>query len=259
MRNWRLGGQIVMTRYGLNSSKAFTLVELLVVIAIVGILAAMLIPTLGAAKAKSQRTVCMNDLRQINLGLRLYSDDSSDYVPKTPHTNAVASMQNIVDYTGFKEVMKHNVGLRGPPSPQDKIFACPADTFYYDPGYVPLGFHEQAFTDYSSYGFNAGTADPVLGHTPGIAGLKISSVRDPVKTILVMELPALFPYSWHQRKVSISQFNDAKNMTSFVDGHVNFIKIYWNTNQVVRGGASYVTDAMDYDPPGGYDYKWSAD
>jgi len=194
----------------------------------------------------------------------MYSDDSSDYTPKTPHTNTFASLQNIVDYTGFKELMKDKVGLSGASSPRDKIFACPVDTFYYDltpngPGYVPQGFHAQAFSDYSSYGFNAGTADPVLGRTPGIGGRKLSSVRDPFKTILVTEIPALFPYSWHQPKGGTSQFNDAKNTVSFVDGHVNYIRIYWNTNRMVIGGISYILDAMDTDPPAGYDYKWSGD
>jgi prepilin-type N-terminal cleavage/methylation domain-containing protein len=243
-----------------NAKSGFTLVELLVVIAIIAILAAVLLPVIGRAKAKAQRTACLNNLRQINVGLRMYSDDSSDYAPKTPHTNNSPSMQNLVDYTGYKEKMKHCVGLKGASSPQDKIFTCAVDAFYYDnQTFVPQGFHDQSFSDYSSYGFNAGTADPVLGHTPGIAGRKLASIKEPSKTVLVMELSALFPWSWHQAKPAIPQFNDAKNMISFVDGHVSCVKIYWNTNRVVHGSISYITDAMDYDPPAGYDYKWSGD
>jgi len=59
--------------------------------------------------------------------------------------------------------------------------------------------------------------------------------------------------------VENATFNDAKNMVSFVDGHVNYIKIYWNTNRVLSGGTSYITTAADYDPPAGYDYQWSGD
>jgi prepilin-type N-terminal cleavage/methylation domain-containing protein len=64
-----------------RAKRAFTLIELLVVIAIIAILAAMLLPALASAKAKAQRTQCMNQMRQLGLGFTLFCADNSDAYP----------------------------------------------------------------------------------------------------------------------------------------------------------------------------------
>jgi prepilin-type N-terminal cleavage/methylation domain-containing protein len=64
-----------------RSQAAFTLIELLTVIAIIGILAAIVIPTVGSVREKAQRAVDGNNLREILKAAQVYAGDNHDYLP----------------------------------------------------------------------------------------------------------------------------------------------------------------------------------
>lgn len=63
------------------NTAGFTLIELLTVIAIIGILAAILIPTVGAVREKAQRAVDANNLREIAKAAMIYAGDNNDRLP----------------------------------------------------------------------------------------------------------------------------------------------------------------------------------
>jgi prepilin-type N-terminal cleavage/methylation domain-containing protein len=76
--------QNLHTKHQVSRLTAFTLIELLVVIAIIAILAAMLLPVLARAKEAGRRINCLNNLRQLSLGAKIYvGDNQGAYPPRS--------------------------------------------------------------------------------------------------------------------------------------------------------------------------------
>jgi prepilin-type N-terminal cleavage/methylation domain-containing protein/prepilin-type processing-associated H-X9-DG protein len=131
---------------------AFTLIELLVVIAVIAILAALLLPTLGRAKARSQGVYCLNNTRQLLLAWRMYVDDNRDELPfayarnPTPPGNAAyvwvkGEMDNtnprFVDNWNYDSTIRK--GAIWPYCAKSiAVWHCPADT---SRGINPQGQH----------------------------------------------------------------------------------------------------------------------
>ena len=67
----------------MKKSQKFTLIELLVVVAIIGILAAMLMPTLGKARERARQISCANNLKQIGAAFNMYADDNDGQIPNS--------------------------------------------------------------------------------------------------------------------------------------------------------------------------------
>jgi prepilin-type N-terminal cleavage/methylation domain-containing protein/prepilin-type processing-associated H-X9-DG protein len=113
----------VMTEFHSSHRKrGFTLVELLVVIAIIGVLVAMILPAVQAARESARRTQCKSNLRQIGLALTRYLDEKGDRgkfpkaasLPRTDNDDHLPSLAEVLAPFTERSV---------------ELWRCPSDRF----------------------------------------------------------------------------------------------------------------------------------
>ncbi len=230
------------TRIG---QQGFSGPDLLVVVAISLMLAALVLPALLRNSARSKQAWCISNLKDINRAVLLYAEENKGTLPIFDTRLPKGSPGNPGEVWWFyKELVKGYtpLNLTGPSSPRDKKFACPNDRGFTEP--APFRYTRRF--DYNSYVFN-GVNTPGM---PNIAGLQVTSISHPGRTLLTMEWPAHAPLSWHTSRTGNANhpfYNDAESVVGFVDGHVKYIKIYYDG----------MNAAYTRDPIPGYEYQFS--
>lgn len=246
----------------------FTLIELLVVIAIIAILAAMLLPALSKAKARSQQAACLSNERQWTLANSMYVDDNSQTYPWPRYQVSILGEQDNPTWTIIGQFYNVNQGndvwfnclpsyVAGQPlyywsDPTRTALFYSSKTIYNCPTVLAMGYN--TVDQPSGHGFVDVTQRPIfnyamnsksLANEPGATVLKAHMIAHPSTFVNYSEVRVRsddLPFNVvgnanyldlgtpHCYTTRFSARHSGGGNIAFSDGHVSFFKYPYVVN-----------------------------
>lgn len=201
----------------LRHRAGFSLVELLVVIATIALLAAILLPALAAVKKKAQSISCLNNVRQLDFGVKMYSADFNSHYPPRSETDR---WPNQIYGNYLKNL---NVLLCPSDTNNAPLSSNPGDTN--GPDIAPRSYIINGWNDYFE-----GRTDPTGMNTND--SISESAIFDPSTTIMFGEKKSHFGDFYmdingngaNNFGVTDQSRHVGRSNYGFVDGHAVSIK-----------------------------------
>jgi prepilin-type processing-associated H-X9-DG protein/prepilin-type N-terminal cleavage/methylation domain-containing protein len=158
--NCRIRNTTLPSRSSTYITAAFTLIELLTVIAIIGILAAIIIPTVGKVRSTAKKITCVSNMRQVGMAFNLYVQDQRPSIYPPTGTSGDRWIQRVTPFLNAPNLSANAVFNQA-------VVRCGATSpqYYGD--------------DTSAFG--------VFGYNRNISSKRRDSIQQPSRTILLAE------------------------------------------------------------------------